>query len=69
MTHRERRALIAENHQRRKDAVAARKQVIASLWPTTTVREIAMMLDMTPEAANAQAAKLGLTRRPITRAP
>lgn len=69
MTHAERRRIIAANHQRRKDAIAARRQLIVSLWPTTTVRDIAMMVDMTPDAVCAAAVKAGLKRRPITRMP
>ena len=69
MTRKELRKVDAENGRRRKQAIADRREVIRSLWPTTTVREIAMMLDMTPDAVNANAVKIGLERRPATRQP
>lgn len=47
----------------------ARKVLIRQFWPTASVLEIAMMLDMVPDAVNAQAAKLGLQRRPVRMQP
>lgn len=69
MTRREERRLRAETHQLRKQAIAARRQLIAQHWPSATVNEIASMLDMTAEAVCANAAKLGLQRRPFSARP
>jgi hypothetical protein len=68
-SHERRRADQRASRARREAAIEARRVLIRQLWPTTSVLDIAGMLDMVPDAVNAQAAKLGLQRRPVRMQP
>jgi hypothetical protein len=61
--------IIAENaRQRRADRDAVRDRVVA-LWPTMSIRDIALELDIPVNAVINDAELRGLGSRPIARLP
>jgi hypothetical protein len=61
--------IIAENaRQRRADRDAVRDRVVA-LWPTMSIRDIALELDIPVNAVINDAELRGLGSRPIARQP
>jgi hypothetical protein len=63
------RRIIAQNaRQRRADREAVRDRVVA-LWPTMSIRDIALELDIPVNAVINDAELRGLASRPISRQP